>query len=92
MKQQSQTHRVPESVCAVKGSKLPLGLYTYDVSLEQIAMPDADSDPANPSPDGTRAADSRRPSAKSQVLKLSSCRPSMTCVTNVYGEAGPIPF
>ena len=47
----------------------PLGLYTYDVSLEQIAMPDSDSSAATPRQDASAGeADSRRPSAKLQVL------------------------
>lgn len=51
-----------------QGSQQPLGLYTYDVSLEEIAMPESDSTPATPGGGSLRGIDSRRGSAKSQVV------------------------
>jgi len=59
----------------MQGSQRPMGLYTYDVSLELVAKPDADSSPATPVMEtpAPRDAGSRRPSAnaappKTQVL------------------------
>lgn len=46
-----------------------MGLYTYDVTLEQIIMPEAGPSPAMSGMESfSRDADSRRSSAKSQVM------------------------
>lgn len=62
--------RKHEVVPSLQGSQRPMGLFTYDVTLEQVSMPDVDSMP--PTPD-VRSSwpendinDSRRPSIAEQ--------------------------